>query len=156
MIDYIKSHIARYSKRVPNDTTIKINLIRKLEPDIYSHDSFITVSTINVMEAIKILKYANSVNWDTEYAMSRNAKLSRTRTIFISKWYSINGNFIDKEVFYSWLSELSKCYDRYLIGINMKISTRSHMNSVKLKLLITEAESIMNMILVKNGYKLLN
>jgi len=156
MIDYIRYHIARYSKRVPNNMAIKIRLLRRLNPDIYKYDSLVTVSTINVTEAIRILGYSNGVDWDTEYAMINNSNITGPRNIFISKWYSINGNFVNQEIFNKWLTELDKCYNRYLVGITMDISTRSYMNSVKLKLLISEGESIINMILIKNGYTFLN
>jgi len=88
MIDYLKYIISRYTKRIPDSLPVKILYLKKISRDIYSHESVVMVSTNDVSEAIEILKYANKVDWDTEYALSKKFSINNPRKTYMSVWYS--------------------------------------------------------------------
>jgi hypothetical protein len=147
MLDRFLYYLYRLFGIVPKSLKNKALVVKYMKINPYSYNIKVIVSNRDITESIKKLSRVISIDYDNEYSILPNDIVRSERVIYLHRWYSYKNTTIDNSIFIEWLRLVSLVSVLYNTGLTKDPGTKAYINSIKLKPMISEAESILNRIL---------
>jgi len=149
MLYPVRKMMYNYLGILPSSTKDKLRLLLEIDITVYKITGSITSMHPDIYTNYMILKIINRSDYFNEYALSPKLITNNPKTVSVVEWYSDGGELISNDFLKQWAKVAYQVYIKYETGIKQNKNTKGYANSYKLKYIIEECVSFVD-ILFKN------